>query len=323
LLHNNLTRNDDILSYKYNCSDNSNSEGHTLNYSIPFNYYLSEFSYSGSYSRTRLTGASEDLLAGGDSYTVSFSVNHRFFATPKWEFSGKLGFDAKRSTTDMMSTLVYKDSLRILNTSFTLTESDGKGTTSIVNAGYFGFCDFMGASSRNNPLSSKFPANGQFVKYTGSVTRYHIIPFSSTLTVSGDIQLTPDNLTSLEQYSLGGAGSIRGYPPSEYTSDYGWKVITEIKSPFFILPKWALPANLNRDSVFSLVTFFDFGKGYLRNPAATARTDRVLKSAGVGLRCYLFNNDLSMSADFAWPLGPKPTDKLEGGRVHYSVTWEF
>jgi hemolysin activation/secretion protein len=139
-----------------------------------------------------------------------------------------------------------------------------------------------------------------------------------TLRVAG--QAAPAPLISNEQFSIGGAESVRGYLESAQLGDLGAAGTLEWRSPSMHrwLGEWARTA-----------TVFVFADGgvvsVLAVPEQNTRYITVrheLYSAGAGLRLAAFGN-LEANLDWAWPL--RDSGEVEAGdaRLHFRTRWSF
>lgn len=100
----------------------------------------------------------------------------------------------------------------------------------------------------------------------------------------GDVQLASTSLLPLEQFSLGGINTVRGYRQNEMVRDEGYAVALELRYPL-ILPQASNDHHLN------IVPFFDMGGAW--NVDGRSKT---LMSTGVGLQWAWEQFD----ADFYW-----------------------
>jgi hemolysin activation/secretion protein len=133
--------------------------------------------------------------------------------------------------------------------------------------------------------SSKIP-DGQFFAWLGQAQWVRRIdPWGLELLVRADVQLTDSPLLSLEQFSLGGHSTVRGYRENEVVRDNGMVGSIELR-----VPVWQDEA---RGLRVDLAPFFDMGKGWnhddhlLSVRPSTTLDSRTLTSAGVGLRVRL------------------------------------
>ncbi len=103
-------------------------------------------------------------------------------------------------------------------------------------------------------------------------------PWSIELVGRGDLQLANRRLLSLEQFSLGGGGSVRGYRQNQLVRDEGVVGSFEIRVPI-----WRSP--LGDRTWLQGVTFVDAGRGFSRH--ADAEPAESLVAVGVGARFAL------------------------------------
>ena len=89
-----------------------------------------------------------------------------------------------------------------------------------------------------------------------------------------DTQQTNGPLLSLEQFSVGGARSVRGYRENQLVRDYGLLASAEYR--------WTLWSNSGRGHRVQLAGFYDWGGAW--NRERETPEPMVLASAGVGMR---------------------------------------
>ena len=135
----------------------------------------------------------------------------------------------------------------------------------------------------------------------------------SELVLRGDAQLTPDTLFPIEQYSLGGAETVRGYRENQLVRDAGMLAAIEMRVPLL---------RIDRDRVVvQIAPFFDTGRSWWARDGIDEQ-DRWLASAGVGLRASYAHR---LSAEIYWGsrlqhvVEPADWDLQDAG-VHFRVT---
>jgi hemolysin activation/secretion protein len=133
--------------------------------------------------------------------------------------------------------------------------------------------------------SSRIP-DGSFFAWLGQAQWVRRIdPWGLELLLRGDVQLADAPLLSLEQFSLGGHATVRGYRENQVVRDNGLVGSVELR-----VPVWRDEA---RGLRIDLAPFFDMGKGWnhhdhlLSVSPPTTLDSRTLTSAGVGLRVRL------------------------------------
>ncbi len=110
------------------------------------------------------------------------------------------------------------------------------------------------------------------LQYAGILTPLAIQPILRT-----DIQLANDPLLSLEQISIGGRYSVRGYRENQIVRDNGVIASLETRIPLVKNVVWA--------DYLQLAPFFDWGRGW--NMESDASDWDGIYSAGIGLRWAL------------------------------------
>ncbi len=133
-----------------------------------------------------------------------------------------------------------------------------------------------------------FGLDGQFFSWQGQFQWVQQLSPRILLLGRIDTQLTPDALLPLEQFSLGGIDSVRGYPQNQLLTDNGIFASVEIRIPLTSDP-----------SVLQLTPFIDVGTGWnnlLPNPDPS-----TLVGLGLGMR-WLIGSNLSLRLDYGIPL---------------------
>jgi hemolysin activation/secretion protein len=95
----------------------------------------------------------------------------------------------------------------------------------------------------------------------------------SLLVLRTNVQLSDEPLLALEQFSLGGAQSVRGYRENQLLRDNGIFASAELRVPLWLAA--------DKSPVVALAPFLDYGVGWNVNKIETQSRD--IYSAGVGL----------------------------------------
>jgi len=107
-----------------------------------------------------------------------------------------------------------------------------------------------------------------------------------------NIQLSSEGLLPIEQFSIGGFGSVRGYRQDLILTDNGWVASMEFRYPILRV--------FEGDAVLQIIPFFDYGIGWntsnIPNP-----NPQDLASVGVGLQ-FRYKNNLSAKIEYGIPL---------------------
>lgn len=130
--------------------------------------------------------------------------------------------------------------------------------------------------------------------------------------LTGNVQLTGDQLLSLEQYALGGIYSVRGYRKNQVVRDSGYLTSLEFRIPI-------LKSRMG-EGVMHFTPFFDFGGAW--NVNFPTDHPHTLASAGLGLH---FDPAKAWHVEFYWA---RPLVKVENNGhdlqdsgVHFAVNF--
>ena len=104
-------------------------------------------------------------------------------------------------------------------------------------------------------------------------------------------QLTPDKLLPIEQFTMGGRESVKGYRPNLEVGDIGVFSTIELRIPLTKEENWGK---------ISLIPFFDWGI-IGNNDREITGTTNFFASVGLGLR-YQLKDDWEIRLDYAFPL---------------------
>lgn len=156
--------------------------------------------------------------------------------------------------------------------------------------------------------------NARFFAWEGQaqyVRRLFNTPNQLILRVQG--QWTGDQLLSLEQFSLGGAESVRGYRENQLLRDRGVASTVELRIPV-VLDKSGAPA-------VQVAPFFDFGGGW--NAGGPTPNPTTISSAGIGL---LLTPNKHLNAQLYWghPFRDvhNPHDDPQDLGLHFQMSFE-
>ncbi|MEM8502240.1 MAG: ShlB/FhaC/HecB family hemolysin secretion/activation protein [Cyanobacteria bacterium P01_D01_bin.1] len=155
--------------------------------------------------------------------------------------------------------------------------------------------------------------NGQFLVWRGQALWLQSIGEESQLTISGDIQLTSDQLVPVRQFSIGGPTSVRGYRQDAIIADNGLTVTAEIEIPVL---------ELGSNQQLSLIPFAGTGVGW-NNGGDRALEQNILASVGVGMQ-YEWE-ELTARLNYAVPFSEVGIDgeSLQEDGLDFSLVYQF
>jgi hemolysin activation/secretion protein len=121
-------------------------------------------------------------------------------------------------------------------------------------------------------------ATTSYVILHPTISREQVLPGRFTVAVTLDGQLTNGPLINNEQYSAGGADTVRGYVESERLGDEGARASLELRSPQL------LARLLPRSEQSYVFLFSDAARLHIIEPLPGQESAFTLESAGVGLK---------------------------------------
>lgn len=151
--------------------------------------------------------------------------------------------------------------------------------------------DIFGATEAfNSEIDENVPDTTYFA-WRGQAQWVRLLAPDTLLVARTDLQLADRPLVSLEQFALGGLGSVEGYRQDLLLTDNGLFASVELRIPIFRAPK--------QDIVLQVIPFVDFGTGWnTGNPNPDPQT---LASVGLGLQ-FRHSDRLSARLDWGIPL---------------------
>ena len=251
-----------------------------VNWSVPLNAYDTTLTLLADYSDGEVVnGSFKDLDVENKAKTVGFRVSHPFYRTSSQKFSMALGLDLRTSES------------RLLGTGFPFTAGvpdDGKVQVSVIrfsqdwsNRGQeqvlaarsqFSF----GIDTHDATVNEGNVPSGEFSAWLGQFQWANLLGKDlGQIIFRTNVQLTNDPLFSMEQFSVGGALSVRGYRENQIVRDNGYDFSLEYRYP--------LMKDATGRSVFVLAPFFDAG-GSNNKVLPNGPNPDFVSSAGVGLR---------------------------------------
>ncbi len=130
------------------------------------------------------------------------------------------------------------------------------------------------------------------------------------LLLRSDVQVTDRPLLPLEQFSLGGAFTVRGYRQDALVTDNGFFASAELRTTIARIPKWS--------TTIQLTPFTDFGIAWNNNGLELDKN--TLVSVGIGLR-LLVSDYFTARLDWGIPLVDLEDsgDSLQENGIYFSI----
>ena len=259
----------------------------------------------------------DQLDIRSDTETYGVSVRQPFLRTLGRELALALSFEHRRSKTYLLGqpftfALGAHDGESVVNVLRFSQEWTNRSPRRVIAARSqlsFGL-DVLGAT--DNPDS--IPDGSFFAWLLQAQWAELLTDWRAQLIGRVDLQLTPDPLLSLEQFAVGGSGTVRGYRENEIVRDNGAIGSLELRLPV-LRSAQGVP-------ILQIAPFGDVGSAW----AAKGRTSdpKVLASLGLGL---LWEITSSAHAQVYW--GGRLTSVHTSGNdpqdegVHFQIYWDL
>ncbi|MCP4653717.1 MAG: ShlB/FhaC/HecB family hemolysin secretion/activation protein [Candidatus Omnitrophica bacterium] len=307
--HNNILGFDDKLYFRYQRSESDLSRLHQVRYSIPLDVTLDLGVY---YLETEMKMGREfkDVDARGKARITGIFLNKALMTGKELDLRLNFGFDHKRIRNFLLGAPSSRDDARVVKTGFDLDYLDQWGRNLFALELDFGIPKIMGGLNSKDSRASRSGAGGNFNKMVGSFFRLQPAPFDSNILWKNYFQFSSYNLLASEQFQIGGAATVRGYPPAEHAGDKGWHTSVEWSFPIYFIPK-KLKVPFSGDHTFydslRLVVFYDWATAHANKVLAGEKKHRTLKGTGFGARFNL-SEQFSARIELGYPLGKTPSD---------------
>jgi hemolysin activation/secretion protein len=263
-----------------------------ISYSIPLNnigtrlgfyYHRGGFDVGREFAVLNMTGRTE---------AAGFFVTHPYIKKRSTSLIAEVGFDLKNTRQVMLDTVTSRDKIRSVRAGVSYESTDTSGRTSASLYITQGLGHTLDAMPNNYYLSSRLGADNGFTKANLDLLRLQRIVPSVFLILKASGQWAGQSLVAGEQFAIGGADSVRGYPQSEYSGDDGYSATAE----FRVSP-------LADREIFQLAFFVDNGAISVKDPVPGQHKNRSLTGGGGGIRLNL-PKDFNVRADVGIPLDP-------------------
>lgn len=290
LEHRNLTGNGDVAMAQYGGSTGLNPLL-DFKYSFPFTAYDTTLSYE--YRKNTLSVIEQpfqDLNINSKSDIYTFTLRQPVYHTLNSEIALDLIGERLSDKTTLLGERFSlepgaQNGRTVVSALRTAQEFVYRTQDQVIAArSTFSFgLHALGATINNNGLP-----DGVFFKWLGQFQWVRRLGFLDSYVIfRSDFQHSDSPLLSLEQISIGGRYSVRGYRENTMLRDRA--VITSLETRLPLMPLMGnyLGVDLNRYGFeyVELAPFFDFGRGWNRKLPTPDPKD--LSSVGVGLRWAL------------------------------------
>lgn len=319
----NLTGHGDALNLKYGIA-NSGQDGFGFagldniegSYILPLNRYNTTLGASGSRLDTSIVEETFlDLDIASETVSYGFFLRQPFFQTANHEAAFTVAFDHRQNDTKLLGSpfnispgavngRTAVSALRLSQEWIGRSQNDVLALRSTFNIGL----NVLDATENGTDR------DGQYLSWLGQaqyIRRLFNTQNQLLLRLTG--QWTDEPLLALEQISVGGAETVRGYRENELVRDRGIVSSLEFRLPVLFDKSGA--------GIVHLAPFFDFGGGWNKGISPKPTT---IYSAGVGI---LISPNKHINAQLYWGYRlrhiPTPVDEnAQDLGLHFRVNFE-
>ncbi|HCP77028.1 MAG: hypothetical protein CML19_00900 [Pusillimonas sp.] len=256
----------------------------------------------------------------GKGYSLGMSAIYSLAPSGNWYNSLSVGIDYKKFDESLVFGKDADDvplkymPITLSYSGYRFTETaQSSFSLSVVAASE----SFFGIGSDESEFDYKrYRANPSFALLKGDARHTHSLFGDWQLALRGGFQVASGPLVSNEQFSAGGATSIRGYLAAERAGDDGVLVSLEWRTPS--LARWFGP-HVNE---WRFYTFAEYAALRLQDPLPEQESRFRLGSVGFGTRMQVLDW-LSASLDWGYPLKDGPNTTKHDPRVNFNVRANF
>lgn len=304
----------DSLQVGYTNTDGSNSvEG---SYTLPLNPRNGTLSFNFNVASSRIVESPFDVLdIEADSRSFDLSLRQPMLQSPGREFALGMTVSRQESETTLLglpyplspgADLQGQTRLTALRFFQEWTQRDARSVFALRSQFSIGL-----GSDTINPA----PPDSRFLSWRLQAQWVRLLAPDTLLLLRSDLQLADRALLPVEQFSLGGLSSVRGYRQDLLLTDNGIFGSLELRVPVLRVPQW--------QGLLQVVPFFDVGSGWNSsgNPNPAPHT---LATLGLGLR-WQMGDRLTATLDWGIPLIDVDSEErsLQEKGVYFSVLYRL
>lgn len=327
--YSNLFQRGHTLSLQYQTAPTAPSEASAVSasYVVPLDEYQRFLSFYAVHSTSNVTTSAinvgdQTLFGNNDIVGARYIMPLRPWLGTTQQLT--LGLDFKNSKQDANG---FSTPVRYwtLDANYVLGLNDAGGSWQLGTGAVLGL---RGPGTGEQSFANRRSlAHGSFTVLKLNARRLQKLPAGWALMAGADMQLSGDALINNEQFSAGGAGSVRGYLQSEAAGDQGIHASLELRAP-----AWD-PGFLPLLKSVQPYAFYDAAYLRVNDPLPVEIASYTLDSVGLGLDLRAEHGfSLSLSLAEALRDGPKndlstappqPFTRAHDLRVHFDTRMDF
>ena len=277
------------------------------NYSLPINKSGTRLGIGYATGNYSVGQELEALNIRGETEIASLSVSHPLARSFSYSSDLSLQLSSNDIVNRALSRPLSEDKYVALRLDYTNQWQDESGRTVLRG----GVSQGLGGTRRGDPRASRRGAGADFTKVQIDAARVQQLSEQFSFIGRGSAQFTNRPLFAVEQMSVGGADSVRGFNPAEVLGDQGYLLSAELR--------WS-PLAKNRD-LFQTVIFVDHGGVTQKKAPPRLPGSRQLTGAGFGFRVN--HKETRARLDFGFPISPDRNQLSRSPVIYGQVTTRF
>jgi hemolysin activation/secretion protein len=187
----------------------------------------------------------------GQNRSITATISHPWVRLRRQNLTFQGSFTAKNSRTDLRSSLLTEDRLRVVRAGATADFTDGFGGVNMFGLDVSQGLDILHATNSGDLNRTRPSGRADFTKFTGSAMRIQSITERLRAVVAMNGQYALSQLFSSEEFGYGGVPFGHAYDPSQLTGDHGVSVRGE--------GQYAVPYEHDFLRASELYAFYDLG----------------------------------------------------------------
>lgn len=250
------------------------------------------------------------------SLNMGVNLSYKIIRDREKNWSANIGFDARNSDSELLSTTLSEDRIRVMRLSTTYTSYDGMNGYNTALLRLSQGLNGLGSNDSDDINISRDGASPDFTKLELEYSRYQKISDNYASTLNIKAQKASGSMYSSEEFGYGGQDAGRAYDQSEITGDDGISLSTEV---MYNGISEAL------DTKLQPYIFFDTGKVWNKNSGQQKIESASSTGLGVRFQCIGGANGL---LQLAIPLNRPIDTPLYGSspksaQLGFKVGYEF
>ncbi len=315
--------------------DPTNGRFWKLEYELPVGLPGTTIGVSGQRNPFDVGADLEAVDLSGESEIFRLFGRHSLVRSRQKNVSSILTWRRSNATTSQAGVPIAEDVLSVieLEVDFDSIDSRARGLNLGALGFTFGLGDLLGGHGEESAAQQPVPpsrqgasgefASNDFIKTYGSYSRLQTLTDDISLLLRTEGQWSPDLLTSLEQFNIGGPASVRAYPVAEALFDsgvFGSLELTVNAPGFSHVPAFG---GFNWGQVLRVSFFSDFAYGRLNDAFPSDRASASLYGYGAGL-AFGIPGEIQGRVQYARPFsGSDPASDSDDDRWWFELTYQF